>query len=68
MRSTTKNINNCEYPVLKFCDATVVLFIKENTGICVATSDLECGELGEYSDAWDEEAFVLFGGSVELSN
>jgi hypothetical protein len=67
MKSTIKEINNREYPVLKICDTTVVLFIKENTGICVA-SDLECEELGEYSSDWDEKFFVLFGGTVELSN
>ena len=68
MKSTIKEIDNCEYPVLKICKDTIVLFIKENTGICVATSHLEYGELGEYSDDWDEESFVLFSGTVELSN
>jgi len=71
MESKITNSGKSEYPCLKiFINAegdTIVLFTSTKAGCCVYTTHPD-NKLGDFSDAWGESAFVVFTGTIELSN
>lgn len=69
MKAVINEKETPEYPCLKVSKNTgnIVLFIASKTGIVVSVvSDL--WELGDYSDAFAENDFTPFTGSITLSN
>ena len=63
-------IEETKYPCLKVYEDTgrVILFTGKNTGVIVHDEDYVNGFMGEYSDGWVENNFVMFNGKIELSN
>ena len=73
MKSIIKNGESTtnSYPCLKEANSKngkiVVLFIEPNKGTII-WSDREYQPVGEFSEAWAEDYFNTFNGTIELSN
>lgn len=72
IKEAEKN-KSCNYPRLLISkyNKTVILAVGENegrvSGIVLVTSDAN-PEMGLFSKYWDKDQFLLFEGSIELSN
>lgn len=61
--------NKEEYPCLKVCRGTIVIFISPKRGIVLHQADnASAHKQGVYIDYWSEELFVKFAGQITLSN
>lgn len=69
MKSVIKKTNRT-YPYLGVYNQHVVLFTNPKSGFFVYLPDdnPENNTLGNYSEEFDEEAFVKFDGMITLSN
>ena len=57
------------YPCLmKSMSGIIVLFIDKHTGIVVSNEGDDDNNIGDYRTNWVESSFVLFEGSITLSN
>jgi len=54
------------YPVIKIYNNCIVLFTSPSTGTCLAGA--YSGVEGYYIEAWPEDLYTVFTGSVTLSN
>lgn len=67
MVSEIKEIEGKGYPVLKYYDGTVILFIAPDKGTVVYSKD-ELAPVGKYDEDWDEDQFEYFTHKIILSN
>lgn len=67
MVSEIKETEGKGYPVLKYYDGIIVLFIAPNEGTVVYSKD-ELDPIGKYDKDWDEDRFEYFTHEIILSN